>query len=419
MNFPQQFIEESKRVRSQFDAYARHSKILLLYSGGLDTSFLLKYFSDELGIEVFTVVFQLGGEEEVFVCESRAYALGSRRHIASDARDEFVNSYCLPALKANALFDRAHPLSSSLSRPLMAKIGVQLARKFGCTAIMHGSNGWQNNSARFDSAIRALDPGLQLLEPIMEQNISREFEFAYLRSKGVEIQKKEDNLLSSDNNIWGREVEDGILERASEEPAEDIYRITANAEFCPDQPEYMDIQFKNGIPIALNGKISSLREMVESLNVTAGKHGIGRHDAFEDKVIGYKMREIHESPAATVLIQAHHDLESLVLPRKTLSVKRYLEQQWIELVCFGGWFHPLRHQLDVFIDATNDRVNGTIRLKFFKGLSTIVGRTSTQALNCGALANAQSYLGQDSHPNRDFYDYSALETMMSSLTDTH
>jgi len=394
--------------------YKNCKKILLLYSGGLDTSFLLKYFTQELAVEVYTISFDLGGHKsEIELIEKRAQSLGSKKHFNIKAEKTFIEKYCAPAIKTNALFRGNHPLSSSLSRPLMAKIAVETAKQNNCDTIMHGSNGWQNNSARFDTSILCLTD-IKIIEPVMENNLTREFEYNYLKKHGVEIDKTEDNLLSSDNNIWGREIEDGILEQMYTEPNENIYKLTASLENTPDTPDYIEIEFRNGLPIKLNGFGLSLLEIVKCLNKLGGHHGVGRHDALEDKIIGYKMREIHESPAATIIIHAHRDLEQLILPRRTLKIKSIIDSEWTDLVCFGLWYHPAKRALDAYIEKTNQSLNGTIRIKLFKGKGQVVGRKSKFALINLELKNMKNTKFKSLYPSRNFYDFYAFESVISS-----
>lgn len=397
-----------------FEPYKKYKKILLLYSGGLDTSFLLKYFTSELGIEVNTISFDLGGcENETNTIEQRALSLGSKKHFNIQAEKIFVEEYCSLAIKANALFRNRHPLSSSLSRPLMSKLAVEIATENNCDGIMHGSNGWQNNSARFDTSILCLS-NIKIIEPVMENNLSREFEYQYLKNKNIEIDKKEDNLLSSDNNIWGREIEDGILEEMYSEPNDNIYKITTDTNNTPNIPDYYELEYKNGLPIKLNGLELPLLDIVKHLNYFGGKHGVGRHDALEDKIIGYKMREIHESPAATILIYAHQELEHLILSQRTLKLKNIIDAEWIELACFGLWYHPARKQTEAYIEKTNELINGTIRIKLYKSNFQIVGRKSRNALINSNLKNINEAKFANSSPNRNFYDFYAYESIIGN-----
>lgn len=395
------------------EQYRDYKKILLLYSGGLDTSFLLKYFTHELGVEVYTISFDLGGHKsETELLRERAYALGSKKHFNIKAEKTFIEKYCVPAIKANALFRNNHPLSSSLSRPLMAKIAIDVAKQNNCIAIMHGSNGWQNNSARFDTSILCLSD-IQIIEPVMENNLIREFEYNYLKKQSVEIDKKEDNLLSSDNNVWGREIEDGILEQMYTEANENIYKLTTPLENTPNTPDYIEIEFKDGLPIKLNGLELSLLEIVECLNKIGGRHGIGRYDALEDKIIGYKMREIHESPAATIIIHAHRELEQLILPQRTLKTKSIIDNEWVDLACFGLWHHPAKKALDAYINQVNQSLAGTIRIKLFKARDQIVGRKSKFALINSELENIKNKKFKSLYPSRNFYDFYAYESVIS------
>jgi argininosuccinate synthase len=403
---------------TQLEQYRKFTRVLLFFSGGLDTSFLLRFFTKELGVEVYTVSFDLGGDNrERSLVTARAQQLGSTRHITIDGREEFVREYCYRAIKANAIYEGAHPLSSSLSRPLMAKKGVELAQQLGCTAIMHGSNGWQNNSARFDTMIRSLTRDIEIIEPVMEQNLSRDFTYQYLQLCGVTIDKRQDNLMSSDNNLWGREVEDGVLEVSDREPSPDIYRMTVDPIFAPNEAEYVTVDFDNGIPTRINGNLLDPIQLVETLNLIGGKHGIGRHDAYEDKIIGHKVREIHESPAATMLIQAHRDLQTFTVPKRTLPVKSYMDSLWTDLACFGLWSHPLREQAEAFIDKVNERVSGTVRLKLYKGLALVVGRTSPNHLmNIHQDNDQQPAFVHSPYPDRNFYDFYAYESMRSNTS---
>lgn len=398
--------------------YKTHKKILLLFSGGLDTSFLLKYFITEIDSKIVALAFDLGGERvEINSLRKKALRLGANKFLLLDAKKRFVQNYCLKAIKANAIFGGAHPLSSSLSRPIMAELAIRVARRYKCTAIMHGANGWQNNSARFDTAIRVLAPEIDIIEPIMEWGVKREFEQKYLAAQGVKIYLKEDSLLSSDNNIWGREVEDGALKKSFSIPSNNIYHITQAPEQAPNRPYFSNIEFAHGIPIKLNGRALKPLKLIEKLNALGGKHGVGRHDAMEDKVIGYKAREIHESPAATILIKTHSDLETFILPKKTLRIKKFLDQEWLELACFGNWHHPLRETLEKFIDHTNKKVSGVVRLKLYKGSVNIVGRKSPNGLDeQRVVASARKTFRQNPYPTRSFYDYYAYEAIASAHT---
>lgn len=383
----------------QFDDYAKFKRILLLFSGGLDTSFLVKFFSLELKCEVITVSFNLSGSKSNGL-RKKALSLGAKEHIEMEATEEFLNEYCLFALKANARHNGAHPLSSSLSRPLMAKLAVKLACQLNCDAVMHGSSGWQNNPARFNNAFRALSKKVEVLTPILDLNIKREDEFEYLKFKGVVIEKKEDDLYSSDENIWSREIEDGNLENHTFEVSNEVYKFTNSIEDSPNFPEFVEIEFKHGTPVSLNGEKLPFIEIVKKLNQTGGLHGVGRFDFFEDRVSGVKMREIHESPAAHILILAHKDLENTLLPKRLLSVKNYVDQIWSETVCFGFWYHPLKKALDAFIEKSNEKINGGVRVKLYKGNPIVVAR-KVELLNLSP-DNAQI-------PLRNFFDIYSVE----------
>lgn len=390
---------EAFQLRQQQDLKkisGKSPKVLLFYSGGLDTSFLLHFFAQTLGVEVYTVSFDLGGQtKDQHQLATRAKALGSKQHIVIEAQKQFAQAFCLPAIMANARYLGEHPLCSSLSRPLMAEQGVLLAQQLGCNWIMHGSTPTQNNHARFNHAILAISrrEGVRVrpLAPLYKTPLSREAEYAYLQSHDIEIDLKEDNLLSSDDNLWGREIEDGQLREIAQKPKANIYKLTADPLLAPEDPETLEIAFQRGKPISLNGQKMPLLALIKALNTMGGRHGVGRHDTLEHKAQKvFKEREIHEAPAATILIDAHRELENTVTPTAILWKKRHTDLKWVRMVCEGKWFHHVRENFQRFMQEVNCRVTGVVKLELYKGSARVVGRSSPYSLDIQRIEKRQS-----------------------------
>jgi argininosuccinate synthase len=313
------------------------------------------------------------------VFEEKAKKLGVKKHYSIDGKEEFVTSFVFPAIKANALYEGKYPLSSALSRPLIVSRMVEIAKKEGAIACAHGCTGKGNDQVRFDITIKSLAPHLKVIAPVREWGLARNQEIEFAKTNGIPIPHLADPY-SIDQNLWGRSIECGPLEDPCNEPPEEIFEWTASPEKAPDKPEYVSITFEDGVPIALNEKEMKTVSLIEALNKIAGKHGVGRIDHIEDRVVGIKSREIYECPAATVILEAHKDLEKMVLTRHEVLFKQQIDAQWTFLVHNGLWMEPLKEDLDAFINKTQERVNGEVKIKLYKGALQVVGRSSPMAL---------------------------------------
>jgi argininosuccinate synthase len=365
----------------------RAKKVVLAYSGGVDTSVCIPYLKKEWGVEeVITLAADLGQGDELEPIREKALKSGASESLVADVKDSFVKDYAFPAIQANALYENRYPLGTALARPLIAKILVEAAHKYGADAIAHGCTGKGNDQVRFDVACAALDPNLKILAPAREWGMSREETIAYGEQFGIPTPVKKSSPYSIDKNLLGRSIEAGVLEDPAAEPPEEIYEMTKAIADTPNEPEYIEIGFQGGIPTSLNGTPKNPVELIEQLNQTAGNHGIGRIDMIENRLVGIKSREIYESPAMLVLIQAHRDLESLTLTADVSHYKRGIEETYTQIVYNGLWYSPLKNALDAFIHKTQERVLGTVRVKLFKGNASIVGRWSDNSLYTPDLA---------------------------------
>jgi argininosuccinate synthase len=365
----------------------RANKVVLAYSGGVDTTVCIPYLMKEWGVtEVITLAADLGQGDELDPIREKALVAGASQSLVADLTDEFIRDYAFPAIQANALYENRYPLSTALARPLIAKALVEASVQYGADAVAHGCTGKGNDQVRFDVAIAALNPNLKVLTPAREWGMSREETIAYGENAGLSLPVKKSSPYSIDRNLLGRSVEAGPLEDPWNEPLEEVFVMTKAIEATPDQPDYVDIGFTQGIPTSLNGTALSPVELVTQLNATAGRHGVGRIDMIENRLVGIKSREIYEAPALLVLIDAHRDLESLTLTADVTQYKRGIEQTYSQLVYNGLWYSPLKQALDAFIQQTQERVSGTVRVKLFKGNCQVVGRKSDLALYSETLA---------------------------------
>jgi argininosuccinate synthase len=366
---------------------SRAKKVVLAYSGGVDTSVCIPYLKQEWGVEeVITLAADLGQGDELEPIRKKALASGASVSLVVDGRAEFVQNYAFPALMANALYENRYPLSTSLARPLIAKMLVEAAAEYGADAVAHGCTGKGNDQVRFDVSIAALNPQLKVLAPAREWGMSREETIAYGEKVGIPSPVKKSSPYSVDLNLLGRSVEAGNLEDPWHEPLEEVYALTAAIENTPDTPEYLEIEFAKGIPVAINNVQLSPVDLIVQLNQTVGRHGIGRIDMVENRLVGIKSREIYEVPALSVLIQAHRDLESLTLTGDVSQYKRNIEETYSKMVYNGLWYSPLKAALDAFVLQTQERVSGTVRIKLFKGNAIMVGRKSPYSLYSMDLA---------------------------------
>ncbi|MBR8832349.1 MAG: Argininosuccinate synthase [Chroococcopsis gigantea SAG 12.99] len=359
----------------------RANRVVLAYSGGVDTSVCIPYLKQEWGIkEVITLAADLGQGDELGPIQEKALRCGAIESLVIDGKEEFARDYAFAAIRANALYENRYPLSTALARPLIAKLLVEAAEKYGADAVAHGCTAKGNDQVRFDVGIMALNPKLRVLAPAREWNMSREETIAYGERFGVESPVKKSSPYSIDRNLLGRSIEAGPLEDPMTEPSEEIYLMTRAIADTPDEPEYVDIGFEKGNPVSLNGKALDPVTLISQLNEMVGKHGIGRLDMIENRVVGIKSREIYEAPALLVLIDAHRDLESLTLAGDVTQYKRGLEDTYAQLIYRGLWYSPLKEALDAFIDKTQERVTGTVRMKLFKGNANVVGRQSENSI---------------------------------------
>ena len=366
---------------------ARATKVVLAYSGGVDTSVCIPYLKEEWGVqEVIALAADLGQGEDLGPIKAKALKAGAAICLVEDGKESFVQDYAFPAIQANALYENRYPLSTALARPLIAKMLVEAAVKYGADAVAHGCTGKGNDQVRFDLSIMALDSHLKVLAPAREWGMSREETIAYGEKFGITAPVKKSSLYSIDCNLLGRSIEAGPLEDPMTEPPEEVYAMTRAISATPEEPEYVEIGFERGIPVTINGKALDPVTLISRLNDLGGKHGVGRIDMLENRVVGIKSREIYETPALLLLIQAHRDLESLTLTADVTSYKRGIEDTYSNLVYRGLWYSPLKQAVDAFIAQTQERVSGTVRIKLFKGKGAIVGRKSPNSLYAPDLA---------------------------------
>ncbi|MGB3492978.1 MAG: argininosuccinate synthase [Elainellaceae cyanobacterium] len=379
----------------------RANRVVLAYSGGVDTSVCISYLKNEWGVqEVITLAADLGQGDELEPIREKALKSGADKSLVADLKADFIKDYAFPAIQANALYENRYPLSTALARPLIAKALVEAAAEYGADAVAHGCTGKGNDQVRFDVSIAALNPSLKVLAPAREWGMSREETIAYGEQFGIESPVKKSSPYSIDRNALGRSVEAGPLEDPWNEPLEEVYAMTQAIANTPDEPEYLEISFEKGIPVALNGEGFEPLALIEALNEIVGRHGYGRIDMVENRLVGIKSREIYEAPALMALILAHRDLESLALTADVSHYKRGIEETYSQLVYNGLWYSPLKLALDAFVQQTQIRVSGTIRMKLFKGQATVVGRKSEHTLYTPDLAT----YGSD-----DEFDHKAAE----------
>jgi len=365
----------------------RANRVVLAYSGGVDTSVCIPYLKEEWGVkEIITLAADLGQGDELGPIQAKALRCGAIESLVENAQEEFVKDYAFAAIRANALYENRYPLSTALARPLIAKLLVRAAENYGADAVVHGCTAKGNDQVRFDLGITALNPNLKILAPAREWGMSREETIAYGERFGIESPVKKSSPFSIDRNLLGRSIEAGPLEDPMTEPPEEIYLMTKAIKDTPDEPEYIEIGFNQGNPVSLNGEVLEPITLITELNQKVGNHGIGRIDMIENRVVGIKSREIYEAPALLVLIDAHRDLESLTLTGDVTQYKRGIEDTYGQLIYRGLWYSPLKEALDAFIEKTQERVTGSVRIKLFKGNAKIVGRASENSIYSPDLA---------------------------------
>lgn len=375
-------------------------RIVLAYSGGLDTSVAIPWLSETHHAEIVAVTLDLGQGKELDDVRERAMAVGAIRCHVFDAKVEFADGYILPSLQAGALYEGQYPLATALARPLIAKRLVEAAEMEGATAIAHGCTGKGNDQVRIDVSVRALNRGIEVIGPARERAMSRPAQIEYAAERGIPVPATVENPYSTDLNLWGKSIECGVLEDPWTEPPEDIFTLTQSVARSPDTPAYVELDFECGVPTAVNGVSMGLVELIGSLETIAGTHGVGRIDMVENRLVGIKSREIYEAPAAVVLHAAHRELETLVIPKDLERLKNGLATAYADLIYNGLWFTPTRTALDALVSDVQRRVTGRVRVKLFKGSCCVVGRRSPHALYDENLAT---------YDDGDEFDHGAAE----------
>ncbi|MBQ6586788.1 MAG: argininosuccinate synthase [Coriobacteriales bacterium] len=388
-------------------------KVILAYSGGLDTSVCIKWLMEEKGLDVICVAGDVGQErQDLEYVRQKALQIGAVESIVIDMREEFVNDFLSKALAANAMYENKYPLVSALSRPIIVKHLVEVAHQYGAKYIAHGCTGKGNDQVRFEVGIKALDPDIEIIAPVREWDLrTRDEEMEWAAAHGVPVPTTKKSPYSIDDNLWGRAIECGILEDPWQEPPADIYTLTNDARVqTPDEAEYVIISFDQGIPCALNGEPMSFMDIILAMNEIAGRNGFGRIDMIENRLIGVKSRECYEVPGALALIQAHKAMEDLCLERELLHYKLEVEQKWATLVYNGLWYSPLKEALDGFCATTQRLVTGDVRLRFFKGSCVTVGRRSEYSLYDYSLATYDAADAFDHSAAKGFIELHGLPT---------
>jgi argininosuccinate synthase len=356
------------------------NKVVLAYSGGLDTSMMLKWIQEEYDMDVISCIVDVGQGKDMKTVEEKAWNLGVLNHYTFDAKEEFAREYVFPAIKANALYMGTYPVSSSISRPLIAKKVVKVAEMENAQAVAHGCTGKGNDQVRFDLTFKALNPELKIIAPVREWKFDRHSQIQWAKEHGVPVPVTADSPYSIDQNLWGRSIEGGILEYPNEMAPDDIWEWTKDVEDTPNEPNYIKIGFQKGVPVSIDGAGYGPVEVLQKLNKVGGDHGIGRIEHMEDRVVGLKTRETYETPAAEIILNAHKDLEKMVMTRHQKMFKFQVEHMWATIVYQGLWVDPLKHDLDAFIDSTQENVTGEVTLKLFKGSAKPVARESPLSL---------------------------------------
>jgi argininosuccinate synthase len=376
----------------------KKERIAVAYSGGLDTSVIVKWLQEKYNAEIITVTGNLGQKKELIGVKEKAKKTGAKKAYMQDLRKEFVEEYIFPALKAGALYEHNYPMATAIGRPLLAKSLVEVALKEGCTAVAHGCTGKGNDQVRFEVSVAALAPKLKVLAPVREWEFkSREEEIAYCEEHGIPVAATKKNPYSIDENLWGTAIECGVLENPMAEPPADAYQRTIPPNHAPDETTVVTIEFENGVPVGLNGKNISGVQLIDRLNEIGGANGIGRLDLIENRLVGIKSREVYEAPAATILHFAHRELERLVLDKDTSHFKAKLASDYADMIYNGLWFTPLRAAMDAFVNETQKVATGLVKLKLYKGNIEIAGRTSPYSLYDTKLA---TYTEEDSFDHK-------------------
>lgn len=392
-------------------------RVVLAYSGGLDTSVAIGWIGEQTGREVVAVAVDVGqGGEDLEVIRQRALDCGAVEAYVADARDEFAEEYCMPALKANALYEGKYPLVSALSRPVITKHLVKAAREFGASTVAHGCTGKGNDQVRFEVSISSIDPTLKAISPIRDLSLTRDVEIAFAKEHKLPIVQTEKSPFSIDQNVWGRAIETGFLEDPWNGPTKDCYSYTDDPAFPPVEDEVV-IEFKQGIPVKIDGHDVTPLQAIEEMNRRAGAQGIGRIDLIEDRLVGIKSRELYEAPGAIALITAHQELENCCLEREQHRIKRDIDKRWAELVYDAQWFSPATQSLNAFIEDTQKYVSGEIRMILHGGRAVVTGRRSDTSLYDYNLATYDSGDSFDQKSSNGFIDIYGLPSRVAAARD--
>jgi argininosuccinate synthase len=387
-DFSRTVAEKNPRIASYQADPEQIGRVLLLYSGGLDTSVMLRWIQETYGAEIVTLTVNLGQPGEDYdVVTGKAKDLGAVEAIVVDAREEFAEDYVLPAIRANALYGGGYPLFTALGRPLIAKLGVEHARAAGCDTLAHGCTGKGNDQVRLEATVATLDPELKLIAPVREWQMGREEEIAYAREHRIPVKGgTEAPPYSIDDNLWGRSSEGGGIEDLSQPPADDVFQLVARPEHAPDEAQLLRVGFEVGRPVSLDGEDLPLVELLERCAEIGARHGVGIVDHVEDRIVGLKVRDLYEVPAAAIVLTAHRELEKLVSTIHQNNFKGSLESHWAYLCYAGLWHEPLREDLDAYMQSANRYVSGEVTMRLYKGSATPAGRSSPYALYDSSLA---------------------------------
>lgn len=378
----------------------KKEKVVLAYSGGLDTSVAVKWLQDNRNLDVVALCVDVGQGEDLEIIRKKADTLGAVKSVVVDARERFCNDYLVPAIKANALYEGRYVLATSLNRPLISECLVETAKREGCRFVAHGATAKGNDQVRFEVSIRALEPTLKVVAVAREWGMTRDEEIDYCKKHGIPIPITKKSPYSLDLCLWGKSTECGVLEDPWHEPPDNAYTWVERIEKAPNKPAYVEIGFEKGVPVSLDGKRMKLFDLISKLNETGAKHGVGYTDMMENRLVGIKSRETYEAPAAEILLTAHRDLETLTLTRDAFHFKQSVEQRFSELIYDGLWFTELRRYLQAFIDATQEKITGAIRVKLYKGNCVVVGRKSPHSLYVKELST---------YDTGDTFDHTAAE----------
>lgn len=387
-----------------------NKKVVLAYSGGLDTSVAIPWLKEQ-GYDVVAVCLDVGEGKDLDFIQKKALQVGAVESYIVDAKDEFAEEYALVALQAHTWYEQKYPLVSALSRPLISKKLVEIANKTNADAVAHGCTGKGNDQVRFEVSIKALNPNLEVLAPVREWAWSRDEEIEYAKKHNVPVPATIDSPFSIDQNLWGRANEAGVMEDPWVAPPEEAYGLTVSIENAPDTPEYVEIEFVEGKPVALNGKEMKLADLILELNQIAGRHGVGRIDHVENRLVGIKSREVYEIPGAKVLLTAHKELEDITLVKELAHFKPIVEQKLSEVIYDGLWFNPIREALYAFIKETQKYVNGTVRVKLFKGHAIVEGRKSPNSLYNEKLATYSKKMPLTMRLQLDLLNFGAFQQL--------